>query len=222
LLEALELKEESQKEMEEINHLLIVASAVAAIASPGPATLAIAGASMSHGRYSGLSLAAGVLSGSLFWSTSAAFGLAAILHANVWFFELLRYSGALYLLYLAFKSLRSAFSSLQLSLPENQPATAGENYLRGLLIHLTNPKAILFFGSLYSIGVPATAQPIELLSVILAVGMVSSFIFLGYAVLFSNDTARHIYLKSKVVFESIFSLFFSVAGFKLLTSEIGK
>ena len=125
-------------------------------------------------------------------------------------------------MYLAFKSLRSAFSSSQLTLPENHSVTARENYLRGLLIHLTNPKAILFFGSLYSIGVPATAQPLSLLSVILAVGVVSAFIFLSYAVVFSNGTARRIYLKSKVVFESIFCLFFSVAGFKLLTSEIGK
>ena len=208
--------------MEEINYLLIVASAFAAIASPGPATLAIAGTSMSHGRYLGLSLAAGVLTGSLFWSTSAAFGLAAILHTNVWFFEILRYCGALYLLYLAFKSLCSAFSSQPLNLPKNQTATARGNYFRGLLIHLTNPKAILFFGSLYSIGVPITAKPIELLSVIFAVGSVSSLVFLGYAVLFSNRGIRQIYLKSKVAFESVFALFFGVASFKLLVSEVGK
>lgn len=208
--------------MQEINYLLIVVSAFAAIASPGPATLAIAGTSMNHGRYSGLSLAAGVLTGSLFWSTAAAFGLAAILHANVWFFEILKYCGALYLLYLAFKSLRSAFSPSQLSLPDSQTATAKESYFKGLLIHLSNPKAILFFGSLYSLGVPATAQPLALLSIIFVVGAVSSFIFLGYAILFSNATARSIYLKSKVVFESIFALFFGVAGLKLLSSEVGK
>ena len=208
--------------MEEINFLLIVTSAFAAIASPGPATLAIVGTSMDHGRYLGLSLAAGVLTGSLFWSTSAAFGLAAILHTNAWVFEILRYCGALYLLYLAFKSLRSAFSSTPLELPNNQIATAKDNYLKGLLIHLTNPKAILFFGSLYSIGVPRTAQSIELLSVILAVGSVSSLVFFGYAILFSNTVAGQIYLKSKVAFESVFALFFGVASFKLLTSEIGK
>jgi threonine/homoserine/homoserine lactone efflux protein len=177
---------------------------------------------MSHGRYFGLSLAAGVLTGSLFWSTSAAFGLIAILHTNVWFFETLRYCGALYLLYLAFKSLRSAFSSAPLNLPKNQTTTAMGNYFKGLLIHLTNPKAILFFGALYSIGVPATAKPIELLSVILAVGSVSSLVFLGYAVLFSNRGIRQIYLKSKVAFESVFALFFGVASFKLLASEVGK
>jgi len=208
--------------MEEINYLLIIASAFAAVASPGPATLAIAGTSMGYGRYIGLSLAAGVLTGSLFWSFAAAFGLAAIMHTNVWLFEILRYCGALYLLYLAFKSLRSAFSSTTLELPSNEIATAKGNYIKGLLIHLTNPKAILFFGALYSIGIPATAKPIELLSVILAVGSVSSLVFLGYAILFSNRLARQIYLKSKVVFESVFSLFFGVASFKLLTSEIGK
>jgi len=208
--------------MEEINYLLIVASAFAAIASPGPATLAIAGASMSRGRYFGLSLAAGVLTGSLVWSATAAFGLAAILHANVWFFVFLKYCGAIYLLFLAFKSLRSAFSVSQLTLTESRAVSLRGSYFKGLLIHLTNPKAILFFGSLYSIGVPVTAQPIELLSVILAVGLVSTFIFLGYAVLFSNGTARRVYLKSKLLFEGLFSLLFGVASFKLLTSEIGK
>lgn len=208
--------------MEEINYLLIVLAALAAIASPGPATLAIAGTSMNQGRYLGLAMAAGVLTGSLVWSTSAAFGLAAILHANVWFFEILRYCGALYLLYLALKSLHSAFSARPLSLPENKAASARSNYFKGLLIHLTNPKAILFFGSLYSIGVPATVSPPALLSVILVVGAVSSLVFLGYAVLFSNGTARQVYLKSKVVFESVFAMFFGAASFKLLTSRIGE
>jgi len=202
--------------MEEINYLLIILSAIAAIASPGPATLAIAEASMRQGRYSGLSLAAGVFTGSLLWSASAAFGLAAILHANSWLFEALRYCGALYLIYLAVKSMRSAFSSSQLSLPESFLATARGNYIQGLLIHLTNPKAVLFFGSLYSIGVPKSSHPIELLTVIFVVGLVSSLIFFGYAILFSNAPARCLYLKAKVTFESIFSLFFLVVGCQLL------
>lgn len=208
--------------MEEINYLLIILSAFAAISSPGPATLAIAGASMRSGRYVGLSLAAGVLTGSLLWSTFAAFGLAAILHTNVWLFEFLRYLGAFYLLYLAVKSLRSAVSRESLAIPDSQESTAALSYFKGLLIHLTNPKAILFFGALYSMGVPATAKPMELLLVILAVGAVSSLIFLGYAVLFSNSAIRHIYLKSKAVFESVFALFFGAASFKLLASEVGK
>jgi len=208
--------------MIEINYALILVSGFVTISSPGPATLAIAGTSMSQGRVQGLSLALGVLTGSLIWSISAAFGLAAILHSNVWLFEVLRYLGALYLLFLAFKSIRSAFSGSQLALSLNHMSSFKKNYRKGLLLHLTNPKAILFFGALYSLGVPAEANPVDLALVIVSVGVLSSVIFLGYTILFSSATATKIYLKSKVIFESVFALFFSVASFKLLTSELGK
>lgn len=208
--------------MDAINYPLILVAALAAIASPGPATLAIASSSMSHGRIYGLSLACGVLTGSLFWSCSAAFGLAAILSSNVWIFEFMRYCGAAYLIYLSLKSLRSAFGTSTLTLSQRHSTTLSNIYFKGLLIHLTNPKAILFFASLYSIGVPATAQVSDLVAVILSVGMLSSSVFLGYAVLFSNHRARNIYLKSKVIFECTFAAFFGFAGMKILTGDIVK
>ncbi len=206
--------------MEDIHYALIMLSSFAASASPGPATLAIAGAAMNRGRYCALALATGVLTGSLMWSTLAAFGLAAILHTNVWLFEILRVCGGLYLLLLAFKSLRSAMNSKHMQLPKTKTSTLKANYVKGLLLHLTNPKAILFFGALYSIGVPSTAKPLELLSVIVAVGAVSTSVFIGYALLFSNQAIRQVYLKSKLVFESVFAAFFAAASIKLLMSSI--
>jgi len=134
----------------------------------------------------------------------------------------LRYFGAVYLLYLAFKSFQSACSKNTLVLPSGEIGSFRKNYLKGLLIHLTNPKAILFFASLYSLGIPSSAKPAELASVILAVGVLSCTIFLGYAVLFSSAMASNIYLKSKVVFESLFAVFFGVASIRILTSDLGK
>ena len=90
--------------MQEIHYVMILIGAFVAMASPGPATLAIASTSMTQGRIKGLALASGILTGSLFWSCSAAFGLGAVLYANVWLFESLRYVGAVYLLFLAYKS----------------------------------------------------------------------------------------------------------------------
>ncbi|OYD23151.1 LysE family translocator [Oceanimonas baumannii] len=206
--------------MEHINYFLIVFSAIAAIASPGPATLAIAGASMGKGRLSGLHLAFGVLTGSLIWSILAAFGLAAVLRSNVWLFEVLRYLGAFYLLYLAYKSLTSALNPMSHSIPEVQLGSKKSNYLKGLLIHLTNPKAILFFGALYSMGVPNTATPKDFLSVVVVVGLVSAVIFISYAVIFSHAGVRSLYIKSKAIFEGVFAVFFGSASCKLLLSDI--
>ena len=66
----------------DINLPLILVAAFVAGASPGPATLAIAGTSMASGRTSGLALASGITAGSLIWSISAALGLGAIMLAN--------------------------------------------------------------------------------------------------------------------------------------------
>lgn len=175
---------------------------------------------MSHGRIYGLGLACGLLTGSLFWSCSAAFGLAALLSSNVWMFEVMRYCGSVYLIYLSLKYLRSAFGTSKLTLSQSHPTTLSNIYFKGLLIHLTNPKAILFFASLYSIGVPATAKTSDLVTVILPVGILSSCVFLGYAVFFSNNRARNIYLKSKVMFECTFVAIFGFSGMKILIGDI--
>lgn len=58
--------------MLEIHYIPIMLAALVATASPGPATLSIAGASMSQGRTHGLILALGILTGSLIWSCAAA------------------------------------------------------------------------------------------------------------------------------------------------------
>ena len=78
---------------ESINLPLILLAAFLSTASPGPATLAIAGTSMSGGRRKGLAMAAGITTGSWIWSISAALGLGTLMLANAWAFETIRYLG---------------------------------------------------------------------------------------------------------------------------------
>lgn len=205
--------------MEEINYLLIAFAALVSIASPGPATLAIMGMSMKQGRKYGLVLALGILTGSLFWSTAAAFGLGAIMQSNAWVFEVLRYTGAMYLIYLSYRSLRSAMTPAKTVVTSTSAGSFVAAYSRGLLIHLTNPKAILFFAALYSLAVPMTAGVAGLVSVILFVGLISAVIFLGYAVLFATDSIRQWYVRARWAFETAFAALFGLAGFRLLISR---
>lgn len=177
---------------------------------------------MSSGRKYGLALATGVTSGSLLWSVSAAFGLGAIMLANAWAFEILRYFGASYLLFLAYKSMRSALkpSSLKMSgVPIHSYKTA---FFKGFALHLTNPKAVLFFGSLYSIGIPPNAQPDTLALVIGAIGLQSFLLFHGYALLFSSPSITAGYAKLRRWFEGVFSLAFGAAGLKILMSPLDR
>ncbi len=203
--------------MVDIPYLLIASVALVAIASPGPATLAILGTSMAQGRRFGLVLAAGVMTGSLFWSVSAAFGLGALMYSQAWLVEILRYLGAGYLFYLSYKSLRAALRSGTKGVVVQTVPGLGSTYMKGLLIHLTNPKAILFFGSLYALVISPEAAAADLLRVILTVACVSMSVFFGYAFLFSLAPVRRLYLKLRRVFESVMGLFFGVAGVNVLT-----
>lgn len=122
-------------------------------ASPGPSNLAIMSLAMSAGRKSALTFALGVVSGSFFWALLASLGLSALLATYSECLVAIRIAGGLYLLWLGFKSARSAFS------PQKLPATTAREgeplkrlYLRGLLLHLTNPKAILVWLSIVSLA----------------------------------------------------------------------
>jgi len=203
----------------EINLPLILLAALVSTASPGPATLAIAGTSMASGRASGLSLASGITTISLAWSVSAALGLGAIMLANAWVFETIRYFGAAYLMFLAYKSARSALSRKEIAI-KAMTGSKSTLFTKGLLLHATNPKAILFFGSLYSLGVPVGASMGELAIVIVAVGIQSFVIFHGYAILFSSKAMTHFYLRLRRWFEGAFAIGFGVASFKILTAKI--
>lgn len=207
--------------IENINLLLILLAGLVAMASPGPATLAIAGASMTSGRRRGLALASGVTTGSILWSVAAALGLGTIMASNAWAFEVLRYVGAAYLLYLAYKSASSALKRKQLLPLDGKIMTAKRAYSKGLALHLTNPKAVLFFGSLYAIGIPAGASMGGLCIVVLALGLLAFVIFHSYAVLFSSAAMVNAYEKLRRVFESVFAVMFGLAGFKILTSRLG-
>ena len=195
----------------------ILLTALVASASPGPATLGIATTAMRRGVRPGLMFASGVTLGSLIWSVVAALGLGAVMLTHAWMLELVRYAGASYLLYLAWKAARSA---LRPSVSQPLDATQSglrQVFLHGLLLHLTNPKAILFFGALYALILSPAATLSDILLVIGAVGLQSAIVFHGYAMLFSRRAMMQGYLRARRPFEAVFALIFGAAGLKLLT-----
>ena len=206
--------------MMDINLPLILLAALLAGASPGPATLTIAGTSMASGRRAGLAVAAGVTTGSFMWSVSAAFGLGAIMLANAWLFEIIRYAGAAYLGLRAIISARAAWLCATLKVPPVSHRSLRGHYAKGLGLHLTNPKAILFFGALYSVGVPPGTPVTALITVILAVGALSFTTFHGYALIFSSAPMMRAYTRAKRVFEAAFAVFFGAAALRILTARL--
>lgn len=197
----------------------VLAAALLAQASPGPATLAISREAMLYGRKAGVALALGVTTGSWIWSAVAAGGMSAIILASEWAIIGLRFAAAAYLGWLAFKSAKAALRRDAAGLAPSDPRTGG-SYLRGLLIHLTNPKAILFFGALYAFGLPVGASAGTVLLIAGAVAFQSIIVFVGLALLFSHRRIANGYWRFRRAFECFCSAVFGLAASSFLVSAV--
>lgn len=189
-------------------------------ASPGPSNMAIMATAMSQGRKPALMLAAGVVSGSLCWALLVATGLSTLLLAWAEAVTVIKIAGGLYLLWLAAKAARGAVKKAP---PQPRtdvaPATGAVLYRRGLMMHLSNPKAIMVWMAIMSLGLRPGAAASVLPAIVCGCALLGVAVFSGYALLFSTQTMSQGYRKCRRVIEGAFALFFTAAGLKLLFSR---
>ncbi|WP_299591797.1 LysE family translocator [uncultured Tateyamaria sp.] len=144
---------------------------------------------MARGRAVGLALAWGVSSGSVIWAAAAALGFGAILLANQWLLETVRYAGAAYLAWLGLKSARAALQDRPLTPQDIGTASYARCWAQGALIHLTNPKAVMFWGSIMAIGLKPGADATGVATLVAICITISFVLMTGYALfVFQRDS----------------------------------
>jgi RhtB (resistance to homoserine/threonine) family protein len=134
-------------------YAVAVISLLAAI-SPGPDFCIVLKNSLSHSRKAGLLTALGVSLALIFHLTYTLLGIGVFITQSPVVYTLIKCSGAIYLVYIGFSSLRSSFKSA-VSLDQNQftplaHLSASKAVMQGFLTNLLNPKAAVFFISLFS------------------------------------------------------------------------
>ena len=112
--------------------------------TPGPDMSLFLAKTVQGGRKAGIAAMSGALTGCLFHTLAAAFGLSALIAASATAFTVVKVVGALYLLWLAWDAIRNG-SALNLSGVEAAPVSLRKTFLMGVGINLTNPKVVLFF-----------------------------------------------------------------------------
>ncbi|WP_367084467.1 LysE family translocator [Pseudomonas sp. HOU2] len=207
----------------DFHHLLLVFTAyIVGAASPGPSNMRIMGVAMHQGRKPALMLAAGVISGSFFWGSMAATGVSAILLQFAEALFVLKIVGGAYLLFLALKAGRSALTpdeKIEKTLSTAPPISGFGLYQRGLLMHLTNPKALLGWIATMTLGLGPQATPETVMIILAGCAVLSISIFCGYAIVFSTAPMIRGYRRARRWIEGTLALVFGAAGFKLLFSR---
>lgn len=185
--------------------------------SPGSSTMGIMGIAMQQGRKPAAAMAAGVVTMSFLWGLIAVTGLAALVVRYAQALAILKLAAGLYLLWLAFKSARSAMQKDEVSLAGSAPeANLGAMYRRGVLMHVGNPKAILSWVALMSLGVGAHASTERLALAFGGCVLLGVTIFFGYAVLFSTIPMIRGYARARRWIDGTLSIVFAGAGARLV------
>ena len=125
----------------EILIAFIFASAVLSFA-PGPDNIFVLSQSALYGRKSGFLITLGLCTGLIFHTTFVALGVATLIQTSPFAFNLLKATGALYLVYLAWQAFQAAKTDIHSNSTELGNFAL---YRRGVIMNLTNPKITLFF-----------------------------------------------------------------------------
>jgi threonine/homoserine/homoserine lactone efflux protein len=162
-------------------HLLDFAPAyLAVLVLPGPGVTALVARVMARGTQGYPAFIAGFVIGALTWFTIAATGLAVLASTFAIVFVAIRYAGAIYLLYLAWKLWTAPVRPLGAS--QVSPDSHGRLFLTGLAINLGNPKVIVFFLALLPAVLDLGAlTPLDFTQLALIITTIASTVLTAYA-----------------------------------------
>lgn len=189
-----------------------------AAGSPGPATLACAGAAMAHGRRAGLALGVGLAIGLAFWGGLTAVGLGAIVLGSPAALLALRLLGGAYLIWLAWRSAQSAIAGASTNQPEASPPK--RLVLRGVLLNLSNPKAALAWAAVIALGLPSDAGAWHLSMIAAVCSALGLLIYVAYAIGFALPPIRRAYARGRRWVDGALAAMFGYAGLRLIFMKV--
>src|SRR5512133_1097604 len=118
-------------------------AALALLLIPGPAVLYITARSASQGRMAGLVSVLAIETANFAQAVAAALGLSAILLSSALAFDIVKYLGAAYLIYLGIRKLLSPIDETANESVQNE--SLSRIYWQGFMVNILNPKTALFF-----------------------------------------------------------------------------
>lgn len=151
--------------------------------TPGPAVLRTIGDSMQHGAGPAHGTIFGILGANAMYCALAVLGLGAVILAFPSLFEIIKWVGVCYLLWIAFGALRAAWRG-GAALAAPVPAEGRKLFIRSFLLQSMNPKSSLFFCAMLPVFAgEAEGAPMRI-AILGALAILSEYpVLLGYALL---------------------------------------
>lgn len=178
--------------MPELSTLLFFATAALALTmTPGPDMLLIASRSAAQGRVAGLATWAGIAAGTYFHALAAALGLSQLFLAVPVAYDIVRYIGAAYLLYLAWGAFTANTPTNPKTTKKRANQTVTRMFRQGFLTNLLNPKMAIFVLALFPQFVTPQSGSVALQIMVLATVLNGIGFFVNGAVILAASRVSH-------------------------------
>ncbi|BDH47624.1 threonine export protein RhtC [Salmonella enterica subsp. enterica serovar Choleraesuis] len=192
-----------------------------ALLSPGPDFFFVSQTAISRSRKEAMMGVLGITCGIVVWAGVALMGLHLILEKMAWLHNIIMVGGGLYLCWMGYQMLKGALKKQQPEAeePKTELARGGKSFMKGLLTNLANPKAIIYFGSVFSLfvsdSVGASAR-----SGLFVMIVVETFIWFSLvASLFALPAMRRGYQRLARWIDGMAGTLFTVFGIHLILSR---
>lgn len=138
--------------------LTVAALHIVVLVIPGPDVLLVSQTAVARSRRAALLAGAGVVGGIACWAALALLGINVLFQNFAWIHGVIRVGGGLYLLFMAYTLWRGSFAAHAGAAPVQAPVGDLKAFRSGFLTNIANPKAAIFFGSVFSSVLPAQSS----------------------------------------------------------------
>ncbi|SNB44707.1 LysE family translocator [Geobacter sp. DSM 9736] len=205
--------------MELTTIIYFLGASIALTLAPGPDNIFVMTLGITRGRKSAIVTALGMCSGVSIHTAAAAFGISAILYSSLLAFNIVKYAGAAYLLYLAFRTLKEG-SSIGLGKSDSRPV--GELFKRGFVMNVLNPKVGMFFLAFLPQFISPSGSNVPLQMMFLgAIFMVQAIVIFSLIGYFSGSLGRAVLAKPRIAryFDWLTAGVFASLGVRLALAQ---
>ena len=178
------------------NCLYFLGASMALTLAPGPDNLFVLTQGLARGRKPAIVTALGMCCGVSVHTTAAALGISALFYSSALAFNLIKFAGASYLLFLAWRTIREP-SAARLSKADNRPLSL--LFKRGFIMNVLNPKVAMFFLAFLPQFVVANSGPVPVQMFLLGlIFMIQAAVIFCAIAWFSGGIGRKILAKPRL------------------------
>lgn len=198
----------------------VISITILTIVTPGPDFIVVVRNSLVHSARSGIYTAFGVATAVWIHIGYTLAGIGILLSKSILLFSIVKYLGAFYLIYLGYCCIKSKSSDINLPNTEKENRiSAFKSFQMGFLNNALNPKATLFFVSLFT-QLVSTETPLGIQITYGAIVSLSCLVWFSMVALFLNRTyIRNAFLSIQTYIEKVMGVVLLAFGVKVALSS---